>query len=714
MPPLLTDAQLRAELERCQSCEAKPCRSGCPAGLSPADFILAARCGEPSDYRRAAAHILALNPLGGVCGQVCPDTLCMASCSRRALDGPVRIPEIQAAIVRRARQLGAPPRSEPPPATGQRVAVVGAGPAGIGAAAVLARAGHTVHLFDRASEPGGMTRLIPRDRLDRGLLAGDLDGLRDLGDLKLLLDDPVTLPRDLLARGYGAVVVAAGLSEPVELDVPGKELGLPWTRLLGSRPPRLRGRRVAIVGDGAVAIDCANAARARGAAHVELLALKSLSELGTTPRERERLFAPGVHVSCRVRVAAIRGRGRGRGARVTGLLLRKVELPEGETFHPSRLVELPHGAKERRDFDAVVVAVGGRAGLRREPHPRIVHAGDLETGPSSVVEALASGKRAGLSAHRLIAGDDVATCPDRGSCPEGGGACPKRATCPEWNRPASSGGTASAPNATGLPVALDCSVLGRRLRSPFLLAPSPFTVGYAQVTRAFEAGWAGAVMKCAVGGDADGHGDAADRLCLDVERLARDFPDRLTLVALDRPEPGADDGEKLAWRELARRLEAAGAMTVRSDHPLCVDPGLTDYRAAAVLLARGAQAVPIDALVRRHGLGIIGELQAGLSWSLAERSLRSVSELAGGGRARPASASEGSVAAADAQLCTKCGNCTRCPYLAIALDAGGIPTVDAVRCTGCGLCVEQCFTGAMGLPSRVMRIPPVSVGGVPA
>src|SRR5512138_466108 len=135
--PSLTDAQLRAEVERCQSCETRPCRSGCPAGCSPADFIMAARGGEPSDYRRAAAHILAHNPLGGVCGSVCPEALCMARCTRRGVDAPVNIPGVQAGIVRKARQLGVLPRFEPLPATGERVAVVGAGPAGLGAASVL-------------------------------------------------------------------------------------------------------------------------------------------------------------------------------------------------------------------------------------------------------------------------------------------------------------------------------------------------------------------------------------------------------------------------------------------------------------------------------------------------------------------------------------------------------------------------------------------------
>jgi dihydropyrimidine dehydrogenase (NAD+) subunit PreA len=127
-----------------------------------------------------------------------------------------------------------------------------------------------------------------------------------------------------------------------------------------------------------------------------------------------------------------------------------------------------------------------------------------------------------------------------------------------------------------------------------------------------------------------------------------------------------------------------------------------DYRAAVELLASGAQAVSVDGLVRSHGLGIVNELHGGFSWFLAERGLRSVSELVGSARARPSTplgelpAGNG-VCEVDAALCTHCGNCSRCPYLAIALDPRGIPVVDATRCTGCALCVEECFVGALAI-----------------
>ena len=144
----LTDAQLRAELDRCIYCEEKPCQEACPAHCSPADFIMAARGGAHSDFRRSAAMIMGSNPLGWVCGVVCPDYFCMKACSRRTFDRPIEIPAVQAAVVRKGYEYGMPgfQRSRP---NGKNVAIIGSGPAGLGAASVLAQRGYRVTIFEQ-------------------------------------------------------------------------------------------------------------------------------------------------------------------------------------------------------------------------------------------------------------------------------------------------------------------------------------------------------------------------------------------------------------------------------------------------------------------------------------------------------------------------------------------------------------------------------------
>src|SRR5512146_2712623 len=170
---ILTDAQLRIEIDKCEYCAEKPCKAACPCDCSPADFIMAARLAAPSDYRRAAAGILSMNPLGGVCGQVCPDRFCMAACSHARVDAPVNIPAIQATIVAKARALGVMPAFSKMKANGKRVAIVGGGPAGLSTAAVLGQNGYTAHIYETGEKPGGMCRLIPHHRLDPAMLDGD-------------------------------------------------------------------------------------------------------------------------------------------------------------------------------------------------------------------------------------------------------------------------------------------------------------------------------------------------------------------------------------------------------------------------------------------------------------------------------------------------------------------------------------------------------------
>ena len=100
----LTDAQLKAEMDRCLYCAEKPCMKACPSNCSPADFIMAAKQGGAKDYGRAAEMILKSNPLGQMCGLTCPDQFCMKACSRKGFDAPIKIPAVQAAILEKARK----------------------------------------------------------------------------------------------------------------------------------------------------------------------------------------------------------------------------------------------------------------------------------------------------------------------------------------------------------------------------------------------------------------------------------------------------------------------------------------------------------------------------------------------------------------------------------------------------------------------------------
>ena len=212
----LTPGQLRAEVAKCEFCQEKPCKEACPCDCSPADFIKAAQLAQPVDFRRAAALIMGKNPLGGVCGLVCPDKHCMAACVHRLLDHSVNIPAVQATIIQRAKELGVMPQLERGAGTGKRVAVVGGGPAGLAAAAQLSLRGHNVTLFEQGPVLGGMCRAIPPFRMPPEVLDSDIEWTLGLGGIETRLASPQQDPEALLAQlKDGGRLVAIILDGPV-------------------------------------------------------------------------------------------------------------------------------------------------------------------------------------------------------------------------------------------------------------------------------------------------------------------------------------------------------------------------------------------------------------------------------------------------------------------------------------------------------------------
>jgi NADPH-dependent glutamate synthase beta subunit-like oxidoreductase/dihydroorotate dehydrogenase/ferredoxin len=811
----LTDAQLKNEFAKCEFCEEKPCKDKCPADCSAADFILAARVFGPSDLKRAAAQIMKNNPLGGVCGMVCPDKFCMAACVHKKFDSAVNIPAVQATIIKKARDLGGIALFIRPRANGRKVAVVGSGPAGIGGAAVLGSLGYKVDIFERESIAGGMTNLIPAYRLDKDMLRRDLEFALSLGDIVLRRKAEIGDPETLLKKGYAAVLVAAGLGEPLKLGLKDEGLavvGLDYLRK--SKKYKFKGR-VVVVGGGAVAADCAMIAKNNGAALVEMIALEALGEMPLTPKEMNELLENGIEISGRTKVTAFIKKG----ASIAGLETMKVALPKGTKFNLKDIKEVPGSQQTRRDITAVIIAIGARVQHATSGHPAVFYAGDCVNGPTTVVEAVAAGKNSALAIDAYVR---------------------------QVKKPALRNKVKSRVELAGYvaaPVPLDSDFFGRKISSPFLLSAGPPSDGFKQMKLAYEAGWSGGIMKTAFDnvpihipgaymhafngltyGNCDNvSGHSLDRVRREIDRLVKLFPDRLTMASTGGPVTGHDEQDRAGWQNNTRKLESSGVMGIEYSlscpqggdgsegdivsqnaaltakiidwilaggspdvpklfkltaavtsiaaivsaikkvlvqHPgkkagitlantfptLCFRPGdkkawdegivvgmsgdgvtpisnLTlasvaplgvtvsgnggpmDYRAAMNFLALGAKTVQFCTIVMKHGYGVFADLVNGTSSLMRERGIRSMPELIGLALPKPitdfmALSAEKQISGCEADLCLSCGNCGRCPYLAISFDGKKHPVTDPVRCIGCSLCVQKCFSGALSMRVR--------------
>jgi dihydropyrimidine dehydrogenase (NAD+) subunit PreA len=777
---------------------------------------MASRVGAPSDFRRAAAIIMGSNPLGGTCGALCPDYLCMQACVRRTFDRPVNIPAVQSTIIEKAFGAGLP--GFPVRAgNGMRIAVVGGGPAGLGGAAVLGQLGYSVDIFDLSTRAGGMCHLIPEWRLDRKVLTRDIDFILGLGDIRLVPETTIFSPDALIRSGeYAAVLVTIGQDAPVVLEMPGGGYAIPWQEYLERHAEiPVKTKRVMIIGGGAIAVDCAATAARCGAAHVEMLYRRKAEHMPLTAYERALLLEHGVDVTACTRVTKIvSAKGHVRGVMTVRQYLGSGKKPDPHNFAQHR-AEKPAS----RACDLVIAAIGSRSSIVPRKRKGVFFAGDMVHGAATVVEAVASGKNAAAEIDAFLKGG----------------------TRPARERFVKS--RVILAGRTLLPVPLTCDFFGRTIHSPFLLSAAPHTDGYAQVKKAYDAGWAGGIMKTAFAGvpvhipgeymvvfGASTYGNCDNvsghdlyRVAGEVGRLVREYPDRLTMASTGGPVTGNDPADCAVWQANTRLLEAAGAMGIeyslscpqggdgsRGDM-VSQDAGLTakiidwvmeagdpsvpklfkltgavtsirsimirvrdvlqryphkkagvtlansfptlafresparrwdegiivgmsgegvlpisnlmlaraaglgvtisgnggpmDYRAAANFLALGASTVQFCTVVMKYGLEVVGELHSGLSYLLADRGVASVAELIGSALPEPITAFDDlPVSTTVPELvkshCTQCGNCARCPYLAITMDVRRYPVIAPSECVGCSLCVQKCFTGALRMRPR--------------
>ncbi|MFH1727974.1 MAG: FAD-dependent oxidoreductase [Pseudomonadota bacterium] len=810
----LTDAQLKTEIIKCEYCKEKGCQEKCPVDCSPFEFIMAAKMGNPSDYKRAAGLIYKNNPLGGICGQTCPDTHCMSGCSRKDFDCSVNIPAVQATIVQKAKELGVMPEFKQAQKLDKKVAVIGAGPAGLGAATYLVQKGFTVDVYEKNEKAGGACWLIPDHRLDKEVLNSDINFWKSIDGFNIKNAANVENEDSLLSE-YDAVINSCGLHVPIKPGVPGEAEAFYGNAFL-TKKPSVSGN-VAVYGGGAIAIDCATEAKRLGAKNVELFFLESYAEMPLTNAERAELLEFNIELNQRTKIKEIISAE----GKVAAIKTVKVGLKEGTTFALENIIEKSGTEISRIDFDYIIMAIGNRSEFSKQEKPGLFYAGDMFTGPATVVEAVASGKNAGMQVEAFLKGLDKPEIKDH-----------KRSN-------------AELVGFNKLPVSLETDFFGRKIISPFLLSAAPPSDGYEQMKKAYEAGWAGGIMKTSFSagpihiperymhvfdektyGNCDNvSGHLLNRVTEEIQMLVKEYPDRLTMGSTGGPVTGNDESDKAGWQGNTKRLEEAGAMgieyslscpqggdgtegdivsqnaaltqkivdwvmevsdpevpkffkltgavtsiavivkaikevfdrypnkkagiTLANTFPvmdfrpgtkkswdegilfgmsgegvlpisylslasvqnlgvaISGNGGPMDYKAAANFLSLGVKNVQFCTLPTKYGYGVIDEISSGLSYLMATRGINSIAELiniskkengpiTGFMELSPVK----KISQVNDELCEHCGNCSRCPYLAIELNDDKIPVTDATKCIGCGICALKCFSGSLHLRER--------------
>lgn len=373
----LKQPQLKAELEKCLQCPNKPCQQACPVSCSPHDFIAHAKKGN---WNEAAEEILRQNPLGEVCGLICPDRFCMKACVRGNLDAPIKIPAVQAAIMQKARDTAFATTAH----NGKKIAVIGLGPAGIGAVAQALKYGFAVEAFEKEQTVGGALNLIPQERLPREVLLWEWQRISANPLLKVSFCIQVSDYNSLLNQGFTAVIVTIGEQKNRQLNVEGEEFALDYTEYLRNPQKYAVSGHVIIVGGGAAAVDCALTAHRKGAKHTEMLVRRGISNMRITSSERNSLLQAGIDITTMTRPLKIE-----KSSDSLAIDTIKTEFDEN-----GKLVDVADTVIRRKNIDLIITALGSERAEEPLEEAQIIYAGDFLSGGSTAVQAIASGKKA--------------------------------------------------------------------------------------------------------------------------------------------------------------------------------------------------------------------------------------------------------------------------------------------------------------------------------
>jgi dihydropyrimidine dehydrogenase (NAD+) subunit PreT len=414
--PLSLQAGIK-EANRCLLCYDAPCSKACPAGTDPGKFI---RQIKFLNFKGAARTIRNNNVLGSVCALICPvEKLCEEQCSALALEDPINIGGLQRFATEYGKHNNLE-KNQPGKRTKAKVAIIGAGPAGLSCAAELAKRDYQITVFEKEQKAGGMPAItIPEFRLNQDALNYDIQNVMDLG-VEIQFGASISCKEHiekLKNDGFEAIFIASGLTKALKLPLLNNyQNALSYIQFLsevknGQLNIDVENKTVAVIGGGSVAVDSANTAKALGAKKVYLISLESLSELPADDEEVRLAQIMNIVFKSSTQITGIENANN----EIIALAGQEVEWETPGNYSPSNAVLVNH-TQFKIPVDIVVTAIGTAVadelpkvfeGLQTGAKncvvannqfqtniPGVYAGGDVVNGGATAVEAVSHGKEA--------------------------------------------------------------------------------------------------------------------------------------------------------------------------------------------------------------------------------------------------------------------------------------------------------------------------------